>query len=261
MQQVNEKENKNDLSIISATKQDDGAVSVNTAQNIGSGRLQSEFVSNTKVYIFTSSLLAAASMLLRSDRGIPYASHIWHYLREIVSQKKLSPLSKSSSSIKENIFGAIATFFSSMGINYSWYYLDPISATLREKNTRNKEEITNSQAEVKDSEEKKKISPVDEKNNKEKPNNGTEHSSLLSMGISTSVAIGSAIMRDKRGVSYAQRFFDPAIRHGNSPSSPSRDMTRVGTVFVWAITYVATALLLPTAQKVYDELIGKGKGK
>ncbi len=261
MQQVNEKENNNDLANVSDRKRDDEAIGVNTARQIDSGRSQSEFVSNTKLYLFTSSLLAAASILLHSDKGIPYARHIWYYLREIVSQKKLPPLNKAESSIKENIFGSVSTFFSSMGINYSWYYLDPINAALRRKNSKNKEEIYNPQVVVNNSEENKKTLLIDEKNKEEKSNNVTKQSSLLPMGISTSVAIGSAIMRDKRGVSYAQRFFEPSIGYGNSHSSPSRDVTRAGAVFVWAVTYVATGLLFPAAQKIYDELTEKGKGK
>lgn len=75
-------------------------------------------------------------------------------------------------------------------------------------------------------------------------------------------AIGSALIRDKHGISYAQLFWEKITTDRSldiSKITPSRDATRIGAVGVWLATITAGLASL-AVQKIYNRAVdGKEK--
>lgn len=82
----------------------------------------SNFWKKTTTYLGISAAFAAAAALLRSDKGISYAQHVWHFAKNLKRSNESIPITPNS---KETALGAATTFATTLATEYSWDYLTP----------------------------------------------------------------------------------------------------------------------------------------
>lgn len=213
----------------------------------------SDFWKKTSMYIGISTAFAAASALLHSDKGISYAQYVWHFAINIkngfkknssIFAKESSPLKQSS---KETALGAATTFAAALATEYSWNYLNP-----HVYSNPKKDEISKAKDEDSSNLDKKMIA-----------NNNNKKLGAYVIGVvPVATAIGSALVKDKHGISYAQLFWEKITKDGSLDRSKiisSKDSTRIGAVGVW-LTAITTGLASLAVHKIYNRTVdGKEK--
>lgn len=238
--------NNTDIPLVSEKENQDGN-SIATKQN--NAKNNNGLKGEAKTFLGVGGLFAAASLLFRSDKGITYAQHVFHALR---GEKNVP----SSPNVKKSLLGAAVVFPTTLVGSYSLEYLDPFNYYLKHKDT-NKQLKNTSSSEQKPLNRNVEDS-IAEQQHSHRPL--IAHPTLVILGSSAAIAIGSALVRNKNGITYAQKFLHKMyeLEDGisNNKITPSRDESRLGSTFVFLGSFLAMTGVNIAAQKIYNLVVG-----